>query len=108
MELNKYLFYEKTLLLIFLINHWLDSTIKWTQKSTKNSFKRIKVKQNNELIEESIHLRNGFKSDSFNRFGDNLFEVVLNYFPLKEKVIITSVNKQFNRIFGFLNRISLF
>jgi hypothetical protein len=35
--------------------------------------------------------------DSFNRFADNLVEELLNYLPLKEKLIFTSVNKQFNK-----------
>ncbi len=66
-----------------------------------NDFKRIKVKKNNELIEETIDSR----KDSFNRLGDNLFEVIVNYLPLKEKVIFTSVNKQFNRcLFKYLKQ----
>jgi hypothetical protein len=67
------------------------------RKKSKKSFKRRQ--KTNKLVENENKELVSIKAnkDSFNRFGDDLFEVIVNYLPLKEKVIFTSVNKQFNR-----------
>jgi hypothetical protein len=112
MEFNKKnLFYGKEIIInsfdesLIGLKNKMDSKMS-SEVIQSNDCKQIKDKENNKLIEESIDLRNGFRSDSFNRFGDDLFEVIVNYLPLKEKVIFTSVNKQFNRcLFKYENHL---
>ena len=42
----------------------------------------------------------GYNVNSFDRFGDDLCELIISYLTIKEKIVFESVSKQWQRLVG--------